>query len=89
MTIEEKMHAGELYVATDEELMQKQAKALELQYEYNNTSRQRVKKERDCFEKCLLRSEKDAISSLRYTLTGEVVTSTLVGAFTRTLILQW
>ncbi len=37
MTVEEKMHAGELYIATDEELMKKQAKALELQYEYNLT----------------------------------------------------
>lgn len=37
MSIEEKMHAGELYIATDEELMKKQAKALDLQYEYNLT----------------------------------------------------
>lgn len=37
MSIEEKMHTGELYIATDEELMKKQAKALDLQYEYNLT----------------------------------------------------
>ncbi len=37
MNIEEKMHAGELYIATDEALLSKQAKALELQYEYNLT----------------------------------------------------
>ena len=37
MNTEEKMHAGELYIATDEDLLRKQAKALELQYEYNHT----------------------------------------------------
>ena len=37
MTVYEKMKSGQLYFATDESLIAKQAECLELQYEYNLT----------------------------------------------------